>query len=286
MKFIFLSYTTTIVVILVSFFALTSQWSLAISPDHSVSETPQPEEDRTLQDTQQPVVSESAGSDTTTGTCSNTTSTCNSSAISDLVASLDFQVEEQDDDEEEETGGVLGGLLSRLMNGFFKLFKRREDDGPKYTIRTESIIPLLDESSARFKSLSELIMQESETDAALSTTPDAVKMLYTAAADNMLLVSTVLDPIVENMRLQPTIDLRSMSCDFTRALTVMQAVTVPNIQLLGKLLYTKSNNAQTKLTIAQYIDTSFTALSSAALTTYHFGQEAIHTVPGAFMHFL
>ena len=253
-----------------------------ISPDHSVSETPQPEEDRTLQDTQQPEVvdTESAGSGTTT--CYNT-STCNSSAVSDLVASLDFQVEEQDD--EEETGGVFGGLLSRLMNGFFNIFKRRQDDGPKYTIRTESIIPLLDESSARFKSLSELIMQESETDAALSTTPDAVKMLYTAAADNMLLVTTVLDPIVDNMRLHPTIDLRSMSCDFTRVLTVIQDVTV-NIQLMGKLLYRKSNNAQTKFTIAQYIDTSFTALSSAALTTYHFGQEAIHTVPGAFMHFL
>jgi hypothetical protein len=258
MKFIFLLYTTTIVVM------LSEQWSLATSPDHSVSETPPPEEDRTLQDTQQPVVSESASSDT--ATCSNT-STCNSSAMSDLVASLDFQVEQQDDKEEEETSGFLGGLLSRLMNGFFKIFKRREDDGPKYTIRTESIIPLLDESSARFKSLSELITQESVTDAALSTTPDAVKMLYTAAADNMLLVTTVLDPIVENMRLHPTIDLRSMSCDFTRVLKMIQDVTVPNIQLMGKLLYTKSNDAQTKFTIDQYIDTSFTSLPSAALTT-------------------
>ena len=233
-------------------------WHVNAALDHSVPE--QPRDDRILQESE-------VGS-----ACSNS---CNNNVVSDLVASVVIDVdiqEEEEQDDEEEAGGFLGGLLGRLTNGFFKIFKRRQDDGPKYPVRTESIIPLLEESSSKFKSLSELIKQESVTEAALSTTPDAIQKLYTAAADNMMLVATVLDPIVENMRSQSTMDIRSISCDVTRVLTVIRDVTVPNIQLMGKLLYTKSNDAQTKFTIAQYIDTSKITTTtssnpSSALTT-------------------
>ena len=220
--------------------------------DHSV---PEQQEDRILQD--RPLEND-------VGPCSNS---CDSSAIIDSVPSLDIQVEEQD---EEETGGIFGGLLGRLMNGLFKIFKRRQDDGPKYTVGTESIIPLLADSSSKFKTLAEMIMQESLTDGALSTTPDAVKMLYTAAADNMMLVTTVLDPIVDNMRLHATMDLRSISCDLMTVLTLLRDITVPNIKLMAKLLYTNSDDAATTNTINQYIDTSnvdMALLSTASTTT-------------------
>ena len=227
---------------------------IAATPDHSV---PEQQEDRILQDT--PLEND-------VDPCS---SSCDSSATSDIAASLDIQVEEQDG-EEEDSDGIFGGLLGRLMNGFFKMFKRHQEDGPKYTVRTESIAPLLEESSTKFKSLADLIMQESVTDAALSTTPDTIKKLYTAATENIMLVATVIDPIVDNMRLHPTMDIRSIGCDLTRVLTLLRDVTVPNIKLMGKLLHTKSNDAATKFTIDQFIDTSTSTpitTSFAALTT-------------------
>ena len=252
-----ISFTPNAVIVL--FVIVGRCWHVNAALDHSVPE--QPRDDRILQESE------------VDSACSNS---CNNNVVSDLVASVVFDVDiqegEEQQDDGEETGGVLGGLLGRLMNGFFKIFNRRQDDGPKYTVRTENIIPLLEESSSKFKSLAELIKQESVTEAALTTTPDAIQKLYTAAADNMMLVATVIDPIVENMRLQSTMDIRSISCDVTRVLTVIRDVTVPNIQLMGKLLYTKANDAQTKLTIDQYIDTSKITTTtssnpSSALTT-------------------
>ena len=222
---------------------------IAATPDHSV---PEQQEDRILQDT--PLEND-------VDPCS---SSCDSSATSDIAASLDIQVEEQDG-EEENSDGIFGGLLGRLMNGFFKMFKRRQEDGPKYTVRTESIVPLLEESSTKFKSLADLIMQESATDA----TPDAIRMLYNASAENMLLVATVLDPILDNLRSHPTMEIRSISCDLMTVLTLLRDSTVPNIKLAAKILYTKLGDAETKDTISQYIDTSqiaTTTLFSASTT--------------------
>ena len=249
------SFTPNAVIIL--FVIVGRCWHVNAALDHSVPE--QPRDDRILQESE-------VGS-----ACSNS---CNNNVVSDLVASVVVDVDNQEEEEQqdygEETGGVLGGLLGRLMNGFFKIFNRRQDDGPKYTVRTGSIIPLLEESSSKFKSLAELIKQESVTEAALSTTSDAMQKLYTAAADNMMLVATVLDPIVDDMRSKPTMDIRSISCDVTRVLTVIRDVTVPNIKLMAKLIHTKSNDVQTKYLINQYVDTSeigsFTP-SSAAITT-------------------
>ena len=206
------------------------------TPDHSV---PEQQEDRILQDTPFENDVES---------CS---SSCDTSAMSDFVASLDIQVVE-----EEDSDGIFGGLLGRLMNGFFKIFKRRQEDGPSFTVRTEAIVPLLQESSTKFKALAEIIQQESVTDAALSTTPDAIRMLYNVSAENMLFVSKVLDPIVENMRLHTTMDARSINCDLMKILTLIRDVTIPNIKLTAKFLSTKLGDADTKDTIHQYIDTS------------------------------
>jgi hypothetical protein len=237
--------------VMIVFFVIAGRCLLSdATPGHYV---PEQQEDRILQDKPR---------ENDVEPCS---SSCDSSAISALDASLDIQVEEQDD--EVETGGIFGGLLGRLMNGFFKIFKRRQGDRPKYTVGTESIIQLLADSSSKFKTLAKMIMQESLTDGALSTTPDAVNMLYTAAADNMMLVTTVLDPIVDNMRLHATMDLRSISCDLMTVLTLLRDITVPNIKLMAKLLYINSDDAATTNTINQYIDTSNLDMLSTASTT-------------------
>jgi hypothetical protein len=67
--------------------------------------------------------------------------------------------------------------------------------------------------------------------------------MYNISANNMEAVATMLDPILENMQQHETMDVRAISCDMVQILTLLRDVTVPNIQLMTQLIYTKSNNA-------------------------------------------
>jgi hypothetical protein len=65
-------------------------------------------------------------------------------------------------------------------------------------------------------------------------------------------VATVLDPILENMRQQPTMDVRTVSCNMMQILTLIRDTTVPNIEMMAKLIYTKSNSAEMKDRFSDY----------------------------------
>ena len=131
-------------------------------------------------------------------TCS--ISACDSDTISNLRASMttesaDGQTIQTEEVVDENGKGVLdritgffsdnSSIFGRLINGIFRLFNRRQEDDPKYPVPTATIVPLLSNYSTKFKSLAALIRKESVNDAALSKTPDAIRMMYNISATNM-----------------------------------------------------------------------------------------------------
>jgi hypothetical protein len=204
--------------------------------------------------------------------CSNA---CDSADISNLRASMIVDASTVDKNGSGVSGHITGffsdnkSIFGRLMNGLFRVINGRQEDDPKYPIPTASILPLLSNYSTKFRSLAALIREESVNDAALSTTPDAIRMMYNISANNMEAVATMLDPILENMRQHETMDVRAISCDMVQILTLLRDVTVPNIQLMTQLIYTKSNNPAMNNKFPQKY-TPFTGesiTSSTALTT-------------------
>ena len=181
-------------------------------------------------------------------TCSDT---CKNDEIINLRVSMEVDDAEvsTEEDEDEDNNGLLRSITSvfgRWMTGLFRLFNRRQDDDPQYPVPTATIVPLLSTYSDKIKSLAKLIRDESANDAALSTTPDAIRMMYNISANNMESVVAVLDPILENMQQHDTMDVRTISCQFTDFLILLRDDTVPNIKSMTQLIYTKSNIAAMK----------------------------------------
>ena len=178
--------------------------------------------------------------------------TCDSNEISNLAESIvseNAKVASIEKEEDEDNNGLLRSITSvfgRWMTGLFRLFNRRQDDDPQYPVPTATIVPLLSTYSDKIKSLAKLIRDESANDAALSTTPDAIRMMYNISANNMESVAAVLDPILENMRQHKTMDIRTISCQMTDFLILLRDDTVPNIKSMTQLIYTKSNIAAMK----------------------------------------
>jgi hypothetical protein len=179
-------------------------------------------------------------------TCSDV---CDSDDISNLRESM--MIDESEEAtvivDEKSDGGVLSritglfrnnrdGIFGRLMNGLFRIFNRRKEDNPKYPVATAPIEALLSKYSSKIKALSVYIRQESVNDAAVSKTPDAIQMMYNISAENMDLVASTLDPILENMRQHETMDIRAISCDLMQIVTLLKDVTFPNIQSMTQLI--------------------------------------------------
>ena len=205
-----------------------------------------------------------------TDACSET---CDSNEISNLIESMvkeDVEVASIKEEEDENDNGILGritgffsdndGVFGRWMTGLFRLFNRRQDDDPQYPVPTATIVPLLSTYSDKIKSLAKLIRDESANDAALSTTPDSIRMMYNISANNMESVAAVLDPILENMRQHKTMDIRTISCQMTDFLILLRDDTVPNIKSMTQLIYTKSNIAAMKQKFPQ----AYTPVASSA----------------------
>ena len=195
-------------------------------------------------------------------TCSDT---CNNDEIINLRVSMEVDDAEvsTEEDEDEDNNGLLRSITSvfgRWMTGLFRLFNRRQDDDPQYPVPTATIVPLLSTYSDKIKSLAKLIRDESANDAALSTTPDAIRMMYNISANNMESVVAVLDPILENMQQHDTMDVRTISCQFTDFLILLRDDTVPNIKSMTQLIYTKSNIAAMKQKFPQ----AYTPVASSA----------------------
>ena len=198
-------------------------------------------------------------------TCS--ISSCDSDAINSLRASM---TTENVDAQPEEGSGILGrvtgffsdnsSLFGRLING---IFNRRQEDDPKYPVPTATILPLLSNYSTKFKSLAALIRKESVNDAALSKTPDAIRMMYNISATNMESVATVLDPMLEQLRQHETIDIRTISCNIMQILTVLRDVTVPTIQSTAQLI---AKNADMNSIFQQQYNNSSSENSKSSIT--------------------
>ena len=146
-------------------------------------------------------------------------------------------------------------MFGNWMNGFLKLLNGRngdDNDDPKYSIPTDQILPLLSNYSIKFKSLATMIRKERGDDAALSTTPDAIRMLYNISAANMESIASVLDPILEEFRQEDMMDVRAVSCHMMSLLTLLRDTTVPNIERMTQLIYTKSNRDALKDRFTDY----------------------------------
>ena len=204
-------------------------------------------------------------------TCMNA---CEDDVVSSFQASGSLVEETEDEDASRGIFGRLTGLFdgnqnifSRLMHGLFRLFNRSQEDDPKYLIPTDTILPLISNYSTKVKSLAAMMRQEGVKDAALSKTPDAILMMYNISAENIESVATVLDPILVDLQQHETLDVRTISCNMMQILTLLRDVTVPNIELMAQLIYTKSNNGEMKDRFNQYTKSTGSAASSTTSTS-------------------
>jgi hypothetical protein len=198
-------------------------------------------------------------------------SACTDGTAGNLVAAITTDAEKQDDDGGGPVGRIFGringffrsnqGTFGRLMNGIFNIITRRRRRGTKYMIPTSKIVPLLSNYSAKFNALAAMIRDESESAAAQSTTPDLIRLMYNISAKNMESVATLLDPILDVIRQQDSMDIRDVSCSMMQIVTVMRDVTFPTIEQMAQVLYTKSKNQVMVVAIDKYA-TSKTVVAS------------------------
>ena len=204
-------------------------------------------------------------------TCVNA---CDDESLSSFQASFRIndaskELEETEDEDENFLSRITGffkdskGLMRRLMNGLFKLLNRSNEDDPTFLIPTEKILPLLSNYSTKFNALASLIRNESVYDVALSETPDAIQMMYDLSAENMESVALVLEPILENWRKQETIDARTMSCNVMQVVSILGDKVVPTVEMMTKVIYTKSNNAAMMERFKYYTMSSDKAVGSS-----------------------
>jgi hypothetical protein len=186
-------------------------------------------------------------------------SACANGSTSVLAAEIQSDSKNQVDDGNGSTSGIFGRIfgffnskLGRVMNGFFSIFTRRRQRNTKYMIPTNKIVPLLSNYSTKFNSLAKMLREEGVNAAAVSSTPDAIRMMFNVSADNMESVATVLDPILSDMEQQGSMDVRDVSCGVMRILTVIRDFTVPNIERVAQVLYTNSNRTEMVDAINKY----------------------------------
>jgi hypothetical protein len=146
-----------------------------------------------------------------------------------------------------------GSKVGRWRNGFLNLFRRNRSNKPRYEINTNVIVPVLSNYSMKAKSLAALIRNESSTYAAISETPDIVKLMFDLSAENIESVASVIDPIVDDMRQQEMIDLSAVSCSLKHILTHIRDETFPNIVSIAEFIYNKSENDDMEEMYVDYV---------------------------------
>lgn len=157
------------------------------------------------------------------------------------------------DDEENEAEGLFARLLRRLINGISRFFFRPSEDERKtrYIVSTTVILSELTKHSNKFQSMSQLIKDESSNDSQLATTrPDIIETMYTLSAENMESTSNALNRVVAIIQQQQksdatnhnAIDVTTLACTVMSLLSVLQAFTIPNIELMIDILYKEPSN--------------------------------------------
>jgi hypothetical protein len=193
-------------------------------------------------------------------TCSNA---CKDGSVSSLAAAFQSDTYKQVGDGGGSVSGFFGRIIGffsntksifgRFMNNILNIFTKRDDE--KYMIPTDKILPLLSNYSSKFNSLAKMLREESMNDATISTPPDLVQLMYNISADSMESIATILDPIMDEMRQQDTMHIRDMSCRMMHIVSIVRDETLPNIERVAQVLYTKSNNATMKDAFDKYTGT-------------------------------
>ena len=209
-------------------------------------------------------------------TCYNA---CNSNDMTAFRGALESDVNVVVEDEG--IGGILDrftgyfhrtkSVFGRLMNGLLKFFNRLDEDEPKYLIPMDTILPMLSNYSTKLTMLAKTIRQKSEKDSSLSKSPVAIQMMYNVSAENMEAITTVLDPILDDMRKQPTIDASTLACHMMQILTVLRDVTLPNIQMMAQLVYTQPSRTELQDMMDSY--TTSTMMTSTTSTCFNVPNE-------------
>jgi hypothetical protein len=186
---------------------------------------------------------------------------CKEGNVSSLATALQSDTQKQVGD----GSGSLAGLFGQIV-GFFtntKSISKRGDE-KQYMIPTGKILPLLSNYRSKFISLAKMLREESMNVATVSNPPDLVQLMYNISADNMESIATILDPIMNEMRQQDSMHVRDVSCRMIHILSLVRDETLPNIERVAQVLYTKSNNATMKDAFDKYNGTkSSTKLNDA-----------------------
>jgi hypothetical protein len=129
--------------------------------------------------------------------------------------------------------------MIRLFNLFRPLQRRNK---PKYQISTDLLLPSFVKFSQKAKSLAALIRKELDAYTAVSNTPNIMTTILELSAENMESVALMIDPIVEDMNKNETIDLATVSCSIGQLLTHINRETFPNIVTISEFIYTNSGD--------------------------------------------
>ena len=150
------------------------------------------------------------------------------------------------------------------MNRFFNVLQGRQNNNKrKYLINTDFLLPALRNYSTKAKSLAALIRSESLVHGAVSDSKDAITTIFALSAENMELVASVVDPIINELRQLEMMDLTAVTCLIEQLLTYIRDETIPNILSISKHIFTPSGGETMKGSYSEYI-TATPASSSAS----------------------
>jgi hypothetical protein len=134
-------------------------------------------------------------------------------------------------------------LFGRMMNSMLKLFvHRRNDAGQEYMVPTNRIFPLLSNYSTKAKSLADMIRSKAVTDIVPSNPPEVILNMIDLSAQNIEQIAYILEPLLDEMRQNETINITTVSCSFLHITTFIRDDTIPNIISLTKILSTISSD--------------------------------------------
>lgn len=171
-----------------------------------------------------------------------------------------------DDDDDPAALGMFDMITNFFQRIFHTLFSHppnQEDDEEKSMynntmIPTKSITPTLSNYSSKTMILTKLLRKEQQilvNDTTLTT--NHVSMLdtmYNISVLNMELLSSIIDPMIFDMKqsTDPIIDMQTLGCYVTQIVSVIQNTTLPTIEFIVKVLYTKLGNDEMKQRYEQY----------------------------------
>jgi hypothetical protein len=136
----------------------------------------------------------------------------------------------------------IGG---RWMNGLLNVFRPLQRNKPKYMISTDVFVKSLSMYSTKTKALAVLIRNESALHMLEGFDTDITNIITTTlewAAQNMESLAAVIDPIIEDLGQNTTVDLATVTCSMGQLLTHLRDKTVPNMRSISEFIDNHSDH--------------------------------------------